>query len=310
MPCRFLTVLTMAALFGWPACGRAEDQSAGASVQTGAISGQVVDLQGRPVAGATVWGVAYQEKAGPVRSGADGRFRLAGLKLGKPVTVWADAPEPGARASRRRPHLPRARTTTSAGSRSYPAPGSSAASSTRRANRSPEAGVKLELYRHQLGHTISSQGTEWTLNAGDDGRFATPPLPAGDAHFYLERTPARSAPSSRRKPSRERPSSTLAMSRSRTRYRSSASSSTGRASRHPESRSSPITTGENAAKDRQGRPVHRPRRRQGPQESAASSRTTTSAPKPIRRRPRPDGPEAHGDQGLRDPRDGGRRRDG
>ena len=47
------------------------------------------------------------------------------------------------------------------------------------------AGVKLDLYRFQLGHTISSQGTEWTFNADGDGRFATPPLPAGDGHFSL-----------------------------------------------------------------------------------------------------------------------------
>ena len=46
-----------------------------------------------------------------------------------------------------------------------------------------EAGLKLELYRHQLGHTITSQGTEWKLSASADGRFRTPPLPAGDASF-------------------------------------------------------------------------------------------------------------------------------
>ena len=39
--------------------------------------------------------------------------------------------------------------------------------------------------RYQLGHTISSQGTEWTFNAGVDGRFATPPLPAGEAYFHV-----------------------------------------------------------------------------------------------------------------------------
>jgi hypothetical protein len=45
------------------------------------------------------------------------------------------------------------------------------------------AGVKLDLYRHQLGHTITSQGTEWTVGAGGDGRFTTPPLPAGKGRF-------------------------------------------------------------------------------------------------------------------------------
>ena len=58
-------------------------------------------------------------------------------------------------------------------------------SSIRRANRLAGAGVKLDLYRFQLGHTISSQGTEWTFKADGNGRFTTPPLPAGDGHFNL-----------------------------------------------------------------------------------------------------------------------------
>ena len=44
---------------------------------------------------------------------------------------------------------------------------------------------RFELHRYKLGQTISSQGTEWTVDAAGDGRVATPPLPAGDAHFSL-----------------------------------------------------------------------------------------------------------------------------
>ena len=97
----------------------------------------------------------------------------------KPITVWADAPGLAQRrdASASSP----ARIATSAGSRSYPAPGCAAASSMRRANPSPGRRLKLELYRFQLGHTISSQETEWMLGADGEGRFATPPLPAGDS---------------------------------------------------------------------------------------------------------------------------------
>jgi hypothetical protein len=53
------------------------------------------------------------------------------------------------------------------------------------AHRKPvsNADVKLELFRHQLGHTITSKGTEWTFSAAGDGRFATSPLPAGIAQF-------------------------------------------------------------------------------------------------------------------------------
>jgi len=86
------TILTMAALIAWAVDGRADEKPAGALAQTGAITGLVVDLQGRAVPGATVWGVCRQEKLGTTRTGADGRFRLPELKPDKPVTVWADVP--------------------------------------------------------------------------------------------------------------------------------------------------------------------------------------------------------------------------
>ena len=60
-----------------------------------------------------------------------------------------------------------------------------AASSMRRANRSPGRASSSTSTAIVLGHTISSQGTEWTFSADGDGRFATPPLPAGDGHFSL-----------------------------------------------------------------------------------------------------------------------------
>jgi hypothetical protein len=181
---RSVSILTMAFLNAWAIHGRAEEKPAPAPGQAGAITGMVVDLQGRPVAGAAVWGLAYQEKLGPTRSGADGRFRLPALKPDKPVTVWADVPSL-ARERRDDVHIfpgkdhDIGRLTLLPGTRMrgrvVDAEGKSIAG----------AGVKLDLYRHQLGHTISAQGTEWTLNAGDDGRFATPPLPAGDAYFHV-----------------------------------------------------------------------------------------------------------------------------
>src|SRR3954468_16181892 len=86
------TILTMAAPGAGAVHGRADEKPAGAPAQTGAITGLVVDQQGRPVAGAAIWGVSHREKFGPTRSRADGRFRLPDLKFDKPVTVWADAP--------------------------------------------------------------------------------------------------------------------------------------------------------------------------------------------------------------------------
>jgi hypothetical protein len=181
---RSVTILTMAVLNTWAIHGCADDKLAPAPEQTGAITGMVVDLQGRPVAGAEVWGLAYQEKLGPMRSGADGRFRLPSLKPDNPVTVWVDVPSL-ARARRDDVRIftgkdhDIGRLTLLHGTRMR--------GRVVDARGKPIAGarVKLDLYRHQLGHTISSQGTEWTLNADGDGRFATPPLPAGNAYFHI-----------------------------------------------------------------------------------------------------------------------------
>jgi hypothetical protein len=179
---RSVSILTLAVLTAWADRGRGDERPTRMPAQTGTITGLVVDLQGRPVAGAAVWGVAYHENFGPTRCGADGRFRLSDLKFDKPVTVWADAP---GLARERRDDV-----------RIFPGkerdigrltllPGTRINGRVVDAQGKPIAGaaVKLELYRHQLGHTITAQGTEWTFNAGGDGRFATSPLPAGNAHF-------------------------------------------------------------------------------------------------------------------------------
>jgi hypothetical protein len=179
-----VTILTMAIMIAWAVHGRADEKPAGVPAQTGAVTGLVVDQQGRPVAGAAVWGVSQQEKFGPTLSGDDGRFRLPALKPDEPVTIWADMPS---LARQRRDDV-----------RIFPGkdrdigrltllPGTRISGRVVDAQGKPvaRAGVKLDLFRHQLGHTISSQGTEWTLNAAGDGRFTTPPLPAGEGHFSL-----------------------------------------------------------------------------------------------------------------------------
>ena len=90
---RSVTIGMLSAVIAWATHGRADEEPAGAAAPTGAVTGLVVDQQGRPVAGAAVWGLAYQETyALPTRSDTDGRrFRLPALKPDKPVTVWADA---------------------------------------------------------------------------------------------------------------------------------------------------------------------------------------------------------------------------
>ncbi len=174
----------MAALVAWAVPGRADETPNGAPAETGAVTGLVVDLQGRPVAGAAVWGVFRQEKFGPTRSGADGWFRLPELKPDKPVTVWADVP------SLAREHCDDVRIFPGKDhdiGRLTLLPGTRIRGRAVDAQGEPvaEAGVKLDLYRYQLGHTVSSQGTEWTFHADADGRFATPPLPAGEGQFYF-----------------------------------------------------------------------------------------------------------------------------
>lgn len=156
-------ILAFATLIGSAVPGRADDQPADATAKTGAITGQVVDVQGHPVAGAAVWGVFYSGKAVPTQSGKDGRFRLTGFQPDKPVTIWAEMP--GLSRERfdnvhifagkdreigRLALLPGTRII----GRAVDSQGKPAANAT----------VKLDLYRHVLGHTISSQQTEWVLS--------------------------------------------------------------------------------------------------------------------------------------------------
>src|SRR4051794_13842259 len=85
------TNVLAAALIAWAAAG-ADSPPAGAPEATGAITGRVVDRQGRPIGGAEVWGLAYHDRLGSTRADGEGRFRLAPLKEDRPVTVWAEAP--------------------------------------------------------------------------------------------------------------------------------------------------------------------------------------------------------------------------
>jgi hypothetical protein len=181
---RSLTTLMMAVLLALGAQSRAGEKSGGAPAQTGAITGLVVDPQGRPVAGAAVWGLCRQEKFGPTHSGADGRFRLPALGPNKPVTVWADVPN---LARERRDEVRIFAGMDHDIGRLTLLPGTRMCGRVVDAQGKPVAiaCIKLDLYRHQLGHTISSQGTEWTIKAGGDGRFSSPPLPAGTAQLQV-----------------------------------------------------------------------------------------------------------------------------
>lgn len=177
---RTASLLAAAAL---AAAVRADDHLGGAPGAAGAITGCVVDLQGRPVAGAGVWGIAVREKVGSTRADVDGRFRLA-LKEDKPVTIWADA-QGLARQRRDGVHVFAGRDHDIG--RLVLLPGTRIRGRAVDARRRPVPGVTIKVgdYHFILGHTISSDQTEWTLAGDSEGRFTTPPLPAGNVHFHL-----------------------------------------------------------------------------------------------------------------------------
>jgi hypothetical protein len=158
------------------------DQPGGAPAATGAITGRVVDLKGRPIAGAEVWALAFRDKAGATRADADGRFRLATLKEDKPITVWADALG-FARQRRDGVHVFADRDCDIG--QLVLLPGTRIRGRAVDARRSPIASVTIRVddHRHVLGHTITSNQTEWTLAGDAEGRFTTPPLPAGQVSF-------------------------------------------------------------------------------------------------------------------------------
>lgn len=181
--CSSRTILA-AALVAGAVAAPADDRAGRAREETGTITGSVVDREGRTIAGAEVWGLAARARVGSTRTDADGRFRLGPLKWDKAVTVWADVP--GLARERRddvhvfggRDHEIRPLTLL---------PGTRLTGRVVDAQGRPIAGTEIEIrdYRHVLGHTISSDQTEWTLASDAEGRFQTTQLPAGEVHLVL-----------------------------------------------------------------------------------------------------------------------------
>ncbi|WP_169977693.1 carboxypeptidase-like regulatory domain-containing protein [Tautonia rosea] len=169
--------LLVAALFG----GGDGDEEVSAG---GTISGRVVDHLGGPVGGARVWAIREREGVGEATADEEGRFRLGPIEEGRAIEVWAEGPGLAREhregvlvfvgADRELDPLPLLPGTTMTG-RAVDAEGRPIAGAT----------IDLELYRFMLGHTVSSHQTVWTLVSDDDGRFVTPPLPAGQAQFAL-----------------------------------------------------------------------------------------------------------------------------
>lgn len=169
--------LLAAALFLWAGVVCADDGKRGGEA-TGAITGRVVDLGGRPVADAEVWGVFRRQRVATTATDAAGRFRLASLGEDRPVDVWAEAP--GLSRQRREGLHVFAGRDHDIGELKL-LPGTRIRGRLVDASGRPIGGVKINVrdFRHILGHTITSNETDYSLTGRADGRFVTPPLPSG-----------------------------------------------------------------------------------------------------------------------------------
>ena len=151
----------------------------------GSIAGRVVDLQGRGVAGASVWGVHRLKEVGRTRADAEGRFRLGPLPEDNPVDVWFEG-EGLARERREGVHV--------FGGLDQDLGDLALVPGTRIAGRLVDvdgraiAGAKVgvEVYRRILGHTIDSSQAKWEVAGDAEGRFRTPPLPAGEGELIVD----------------------------------------------------------------------------------------------------------------------------
>lgn len=149
---------------------------------TGALTGRVVDLHGRPVAGAEVWGMVLRDRAGATRTNADGRFRLSPIGEDRPVSLWAEAPG-FARQRREGLHVFAGRDHEIGTLTLLPGTRIRGRLVDAKGRPVPGARIAVKDYRHVLGHTISAAETKWSLTGDTGGGFLTPPLPAGRVTF-------------------------------------------------------------------------------------------------------------------------------
>ena len=147
---------------------------------TGTIAGRVIDLDGRPVAGAKVWAGDRDPVAARARTGTDGRFRLGPVSDERATTVWAEDEERGLA----REHFENVRVfagrDTDLGDVAL-APGARLSGRVVDVKGQPVAGAQATILSQRLvlGHTLTLNGPKWTVQGGDQGRFRTPALPVG-----------------------------------------------------------------------------------------------------------------------------------
>jgi len=175
-------ILAMAAMAAWgPAGSRAGE---GDTTRAGAVVGRVVDGQGRPVAGAELWAIAFRDEVGRVKADLDGRFRLGPIAEARTLTIWAS----GAGLARERWEDIRvfAGKDRDLGTLTL-VPGTRFAGRAVDARGIAVAGarVSVEVYHRVLGHSIDSDQKTWELATDALGRFGTDPLPAGEVSLSI-----------------------------------------------------------------------------------------------------------------------------
>ena len=156
-----------------------------AAEKDASVSGRVVDLGGRPIAGAHVWAFAFRDLVGRGDADAEGRFRVGSIDPAKALTIWAAAPGM-ARERREDVRTFSGRDTDLGDFRLVPG--------TRIVGRAVDdrgkmvAGVKVSIsvYHRVLGHTIDSNQKLWELATDAEGRFRTEVLPAGEASMVFK----------------------------------------------------------------------------------------------------------------------------
>jgi Carboxypeptidase regulatory-like domain len=153
----------------------------------GGIVGQVVDIRGIPISGASVWGVSLRKEIGRVQSDAEGRFRLGSIPVDKAVDVWYEAAgmarerREGVHAFEGKDH--------DLGSLIL-VPGTRISGRVVDQGGRPIAGasIAIEVFRRVLGHTIDSDQARWEISSDAEGRFQTSSLPAGEGQLAFAST--------------------------------------------------------------------------------------------------------------------------
>jgi uncharacterized GH25 family protein len=189
-------VLAAISVMSWrlAAAGEGESKPNGA-LPLGTLSGEVVDPDGKPVAGARVWAYTWRTKSqeskllADTRSGPDGRFRLGPVepvyRHRFPILIDADGFArqyihegtysifPGADSDLGEIRLARGRVFTG---QVFDADG--------KPYRNADIAAAVEV--HDLGNTIGGIGPDYHVATDTDGRYRTPPLPVGDLYLTTQ----------------------------------------------------------------------------------------------------------------------------